>query len=74
MSKPNKKELYILIVNALIEGDSFIVTSNGTNWVRKPYIGGFVSLEEDKYRQSDFSLEICYYPGRLQKYDYHKYE
>lgn len=74
MSKPNKRELYSLIINALTEGHSFIVTNNGTNGVRKPYIGGFVSLEEDKYRQNDFNLEICYYPGRLQKYDYHKYE
>jgi hypothetical protein len=73
MSKPNKKELYILIVNALTEGDSYIVTSNGT-WVKKPYIGGFVALEEDKYKQSVFSLEICYYSERLQKYDYHKYD
>ena len=74
MSKLNKKELYILIVNALIEGDSFIVTSNGTNWIRQSYIGGFVTLEEDRYRQSDFNLEICYYHEKLQKYDYHKYE
>ena len=74
MPKPDKRKLYSLIINALAEGDSFIVTSYSTNGVRKPYIGGFVALEEDKYKQNNFSLETCYYSERLQKYDYHKYD
>lgn len=66
----NKRELYSLIVNALTEGDSFIIPS-GYNWVEKSYISGFVTLELVK--QSYFSL-ATYNQYEIGMYEIHKYK
>lgn len=70
MPKPNKRELYSLVINALTEGDSFIVPS-GYNWVEKSYIGGFVTLETVK--RGYFSLET-YNQYEIGNYEIHKYK
>lgn len=69
MPKPNKEELYTLVINALTEGDSFIISKY--NWVDKPYIGGLVSLREAK--RCYFSLKTYNQYG-LEEYEIHKYK
>lgn len=70
MSKPDKRKLYSLVINALTEGDSFIVPS-GYNWVKNPYIGGFVALETIK--RSYFRLET-YNRYEIGNYEIYKYK
>lgn len=70
MPKPNKEKLYTLVINALTEGDSFIVPID-YNWVEKSYIGGYVELT--LVQGSYFNLEIYNQYG-AEKYEIHKYK
>lgn len=71
MPKPNKKELYSLVINALTEGDSFIMSNS---WFWDPCIGGLVNLKTAK--RGYFSLEIYnqYEVEKVEKYEIHKYK
>lgn len=65
-----KRDLYKLVVNALTEGDSFIVLSD-YSWIKKSYIGGYVTLAPVK--RDYFNLET-YNKYRIGKYEIHKYK
>lgn len=69
MPKPNKKELYTLVIHALTEGDSFIISKY--NWVDKPYIGGYVTLR--KAKPCYFNLKTYNQYG-TKEYEIYKYK